>query len=110
MSLSSFSFVLLAISLGSAYTVEGFVTSSSSSQQIQRQKQPLHANDPLFDEDDSKNTNEMSPSLPFLPRPKLLDGSLAGDVGFEYVYGRHRTHDTWHDDYFTFRDLKTKKS
>ena len=28
---------------------------------------------------------EMSPALPFVPRPKLLDGSLAGDAGFEYV-------------------------
>ena len=26
---------------------------------------------------------EMSKALPFAPRPKLLDGSLAGDVGFE---------------------------
>jgi len=26
---------------------------------------------------------EMSQSLPFVPRPKHLDGSLAGDVGFE---------------------------
>lgn len=26
---------------------------------------------------------EMSQALPFLPRPKLLDGSLAGDVGFD---------------------------
>jgi hypothetical protein len=28
---------------------------------------------------------DMSKSLPFAPRPKLLDGTLAGDVGFEYV-------------------------
>ena len=28
---------------------------------------------------------EMSKALPFVPRPKLLDGTLAGDVGFEYV-------------------------
>jgi hypothetical protein len=26
---------------------------------------------------------EMSQSLPFAPRPKMLDGTLAGDVGFE---------------------------
>jgi hypothetical protein len=31
---------------------------------------------------DGQNT-EMSKSLPFVPRPKLLDGSLPGDVGFE---------------------------
>ena len=29
---------------------------------------------------------EMSKALPFVPRPKLLDGTLAGDVGFEYVF------------------------
>ena len=27
--------------------------------------------------------NEMSKALPFVPRPKILDGSLAGDAGFE---------------------------
>ena len=26
---------------------------------------------------------EKSKALPFAPRPKLLDGTLAGDVGFE---------------------------
>ena len=30
-------------------------------------------------------TKDMSKSLPFAPRPKLLDGTLPGDVGFEYV-------------------------
>lgn len=28
-------------------------------------------------------SKEMSKSLPFIARPKLLDGSLPGDVGFE---------------------------
>ena len=28
-------------------------------------------------------TGEMSQALPFAPRPKILDGTLAGDVGFE---------------------------
>jgi hypothetical protein len=27
--------------------------------------------------------SNMSPSLPFAARPKLLDGTMAGDVGFE---------------------------
>jgi hypothetical protein len=27
--------------------------------------------------------NDMSESLPFAVRPKLLDGTMAGDVGFE---------------------------
>jgi len=31
----------------------------------------------------SLNAAEMSKSLPFLPRPEKLDGSMAGDVGFD---------------------------
>jgi len=31
----------------------------------------------------SSENDDMSTSLPFLSRPKLLDGSLPGDVGFE---------------------------
>lgn len=31
----------------------------------------------------AKGEGEMSQSLPFVPRPKHLDGSLAGDVGFD---------------------------
>ena len=31
----------------------------------------------------SDDNKEMSKSLPFLPRPKLLDGSMPGDVGFD---------------------------
>lgn len=87
--MNSSTFLVLAVGLGFAsYNVEGFVAPSSSQQQIQRlQRQPLFSNDPLFDEeeDGNKAATEMSASLPFLPRPKLLDGSLAGDVGFEYV-------------------------
>lgn len=30
-----------------------------------------------------KSNNDMSKALPFAPRPKLLDGTLAGDVGFD---------------------------
>jgi hypothetical protein len=42
------------------------------------------AND-LWNSDDGKGgkTTEMSKALPFVPRPKILDGSLPGDVGFE---------------------------
>jgi hypothetical protein len=40
------------------------------------------AND-LFDGDDKTTKKEMSKALPFVPRPKLLDGTLAGDVGFD---------------------------
>lgn len=34
---------------------------------------------------EGESEREMSKALPFAPRPKLLDGTLAGDVGFEYV-------------------------
>lgn len=40
------------------------------------------AND-LFNGDDKPTKKEMSKALPFVPRPKLLDGTLAGDVGFD---------------------------
>jgi hypothetical protein len=30
-----------------------------------------------------KETKDMSKAIPFIPRPKILDGSLPGDVGFE---------------------------
>jgi len=36
--------------------------------------------EPPEKEGDSK---EMSKALPFAPRPKMLDGTLAADVGFE---------------------------
>jgi len=35
--------------------------------------------------DGDKRPREMSKALPFAPRPKLLDGTLPGDAGFEYV-------------------------
>eukprot|EP00527_Entomoneis_sp_CCMP2396_P004549 CAMPEP_0198149204 /NCGR_PEP_ID=MMETSP1443-20131203/45369_1 /TAXON_ID=186043 /ORGANISM="Entomoneis sp., Strain CCMP2396" /LENGTH=235 /DNA_ID=CAMNT_0043814159 /DNA_START=90 /DNA_END=793 /DNA_ORIENTATION=+ len=42
------------------------------------------ANDLFGGDDDGKGaTKDMSKALPFVPRPKLLDGELAGDVGFD---------------------------
>ena len=32
---------------------------------------------------DKNDGKEMSKALPFLAKPKLLDGTMAGDVGFE---------------------------
>jgi len=32
---------------------------------------------------EGKSDDDMSKALPFAPRPKLLDGTLAGDVGFD---------------------------
>lgn len=40
-------------------------------------------NNDMFDGDDKDSKKEMSQALPFVPRPKLLDGTLPGDVGFE---------------------------
>merc|ERR1712232_506688 len=37
----------------------------------------------LMGSEGGEENKEMSQSLPFVPRPKLLDGSLAGDVGFD---------------------------
>jgi hypothetical protein len=31
----------------------------------------------------AEKDDKMSKALPFAPRPKMLDGSMAGDVGFE---------------------------
>ena len=56
-------------------------TSAFAPQQTRNVKTAL-AND-LFDGDDKSSKKEMSPALPFVPRPKLLDGTLPGDVGFE---------------------------
>ena len=37
----------------------------------------------MWDNKDGGDKGEMSQALPFVPRPKILDGTLAGDVGFE---------------------------
>merc|ERR1712194_407571 len=37
----------------------------------------------LWGEPTNKDNENMSQALPFAPKPKLLDGSLAGDVGFD---------------------------
>ena len=37
----------------------------------------------MWGEPTNKDNDNMSQALPFAPKPKLLDGSMAGDVGFE---------------------------
>merc|ERR1712085_7308 len=37
----------------------------------------------LWGEPSNKDNDNMSQALPFAPKPKLLDGSMAGDVGFD---------------------------
>mmetsp|Transcript_26149 Transcript_26149/g.39575 ORF Transcript_26149/g.39575 Transcript_26149/m.39575 type:complete len:232 (+) Transcript_26149:140-835(+) len=41
------------------------------------------SNTALSMENEGGDNKDMSQALPFAPRPKLLDGSLAGDVGFD---------------------------
>ena len=57
-------------------------TASAFAPQTQRNVKTSLAND-LFDGEEQSGKKEMSPALPFVPRPKLLDGTLPGDVGFE---------------------------
>lgn len=44
---------------------------------------PSNANAPLATQLSASNDDDMSQALPFAPRPKLLDGKMAGDVGFD---------------------------
>jgi len=37
----------------------------------------------LFSDPSGGEKKEMSKALPFITKPKILDGSLAGDAGFE---------------------------
>jgi hypothetical protein len=47
-------------------------------------RQATHLADDLFGEKSKGDgKKEMSQSLPFAERPKILDGTMAGDVGFE---------------------------
>jgi hypothetical protein len=47
-------------------------------------RQATHLADDLFGQGPkSGDNNNMSKALPFAPRPKILDGTMAGDVGFE---------------------------
>ena len=52
-------------------------------QQLQQTSSTTALANDLFGSDGGDNKKEMSQALPFVPRPKLLDGELAGDVGFE---------------------------
>lgn len=51
---------------------------------MQRSTQTTALANDLFDGDEKTPAKkEMSQALPFVPRPKLLDGTLPGDAGFE---------------------------
>lgn len=66
------------------FTIAASLLASASAfaPQTQLTTKTALAND-LFDGDDKGTKKEMSPALPFVARPKLLDGTLPGDVGFE---------------------------
>lgn len=63
-------------------TNKNIITSSTSSSRRTQLYNDLWGEPPNKD----GQSKEMSKSLPFIARPKLLDGSLPGDVGFEYVF------------------------
>jgi len=89
-------FFTVASLVGLSGSVSAFVAPSSSAaaKTLSRNgatssSSALAAN--LWDEDEnespvpsaSASSKEMSTALPFAKRPKMLDGSLPGDVGFE---------------------------
>ena len=73
-----FSTTLLVAAFGSAVAF----TPSSNKNVVQRTNTVELG---LWGEPNQKEgeTGDKSKALPFAPRPKLLDGTLAGDVGFE---------------------------
>jgi hypothetical protein len=56
-----------------AVSVLGAASAFAPAQQASRSQTQLNV----------KKDGDMSKALPFAQRPKLLDGELAGDVGFE---------------------------
>ena len=58
-----------------AGSVSAFTNNKNSAKRAQTVELSLFGTD-----QDGEN---MSKALPFAPRPKLLDGTMAGDVGFE---------------------------
>lgn len=73
--------IALAVAVVSSVSAAAFVPASRASS---RSTVVVLQND-LWGEPPEKDgqAKEMSKALPFAPRPKLLDGTLAGDVGFE---------------------------
>jgi hypothetical protein len=69
----------LLLTLGS---VAAFAPSNKSLLSHQQRSNTMELG--LWGEPNQKEgESDKSQSLPFAPRPKLLDGTLAGDVGFE---------------------------
>jgi len=50
---------------------------------INRRSSVVMNNDLWGQDGEKKKDGEMSQALPFVPRPKMLDGALPGDAGFE---------------------------
>jgi hypothetical protein len=64
--------LLLVLGSATAFTTNSNANLAQRTQTVQ-----------LSDSKDGKSGGEMSQALPFAPRPKLLDGTMAGDVGFD---------------------------
>ena len=69
-------FTCAALVLGSA---SAFTSNNNIAQRTQTVQLSLWGEP---SQKDGEN-GSMSQALPFAPRPKLLDGTMAGDVGFE---------------------------
>jgi hypothetical protein len=77
-------FFLFAVT---APVINAFVVSPHTSSSLELRTNLSLKND-LWGKDGDKNNSgkdggEMSKALPFVPRPKILDGSMPGDAGFE---------------------------
>lgn len=64
-------------------TAASILASASAFAPVQQGRTEIRLN--MWGEPTKKEgeSDDMSKALPFAPRPKLLDGTLAGDVGFE---------------------------
>ena len=72
-------FISASFSTASAFNLQQKTNSKTSSTKISEQKKFYDPNIP------DTSSPEMSKALPFQRRPHALDGSLAGDVGFDPI-------------------------
>jgi hypothetical protein len=69
-------------------SVAAFVQPTTISKVVSQSESSTQLQNDLWGEPPQKSGEdgvEKSKALPFAARPKLLDGTLPGDVGFEYV-------------------------
>lgn len=87
-----------AITLASMATASAFVTPVSKTH-----TSALHMSEEVVEEPAAPILPAMSQSLPFMARPAALDGSLAGDVGFDPLGFAKST-----DDLMKYREAEVK--